>query len=772
MIQTIIAPSIHRAKQIERFSGNPLARSLTLDNFIQAYYDRYGTMRIISADEALSIMASFLMAQNREHFDYITADGEAMEQIASFSIDLKRNNVTSESFGFVSAKQSELSELYTSYNAFLKKFGIGDRADMERFVLDAIMQDKTTLSVFGEIIVDDFTQNDVHFETSKTQYKLLELLRSCGTSMSKEIEETNQPNFYEPTPAPFGLFDEVASALKIARTLLDAGESSDDILIVVPAIDEYAPVFESLYEAYGLQGYTSIGTPLSSLLPQLKKSDYHNESELFMLARNRQSQIKIDVEKTSDRLASMGIGYNTTVAYEKAVEQSRIKSRSKVGLLLTEPNQLLSIDRVKHLIFLGTDMGHFPPVSKEGFLASTQQRETLLHANSLYLSSLNHYTQMKAVAENIYIVTATYKGKTKLARSHLITEKCAPFDISGILAPFELPRVGKRIDDPQLDSYFSTIALSESPYDGYDAGGYEAKTLSASQLGSYAMCPRRYFFDRVLKISAPGTPEEGLDASEKGTIMHKCFELFAIDAKAGKITIGSEVDTPLKNYMIDKAKIAYEIFLTDNELTESINHRLYFQELTRGLSEDDEAQGVLSNFLQFITENHVSINGFRDSEFEMEFRLDRSFNAIGKDQPYFIKGYIDRIDIKDDEIRIVDYKSKKANGIDKAKLAQMTELKDMQLALYILYARRAFGDKKIESYLQTFKSGNVHAEFAKAATYEVGKEGEYLHYDEAFEQSLIDKIEAIKTSMAHGDFHYDDSDKKHCEYCDFAVMCR
>jgi RecB family exonuclease len=695
-----------------------------------------------------------------------------MEQIASFIVDLKRNNVTPEAFEFASAKQSELSELYTAYNNFLKKYAIGDRADMERFVLEAITQDTSTLKVFGEIIVDDFTQNDVHFETSKTQVALLELLRTCGTSMSKEIEENNEPNFYEPTPAPFGLFDEVASALKIARTLLDSGESSDDILIVSPNVDEYAPVFESLYEAYGLQGYTSIGTPLSSLLPQLKKSDSHNESELFMLARNRQSQIKIDVKKTSDRLASMGIAYNTTAAYEKAVEQSRIKSRTKIGLLLTEPNQLLSIDRVKHLIFLGTDMGHFPPVSKEGFLASTQQRETLLHTNSLYLSSLNHYTQMKAVAENIYIATATYKGKTKLARSHLINEKCAPFDISGVLAPFELPRVGKRLDDPQLDSYFSTRALSESPYDGYDAGGYEVKTLSASQLGSYAMCPRRYFFDRVLTISAPGIPEEGLDASEKGTIMHKCFELFAIDAKAGKVIIGSEVDTPLKNYMIDKAKIAYEMFLTDNELTESINHRLYFQELTRGLTQDDEAQGVLSNFLQFITENHVLINGFRDSEFEMEFRLDRSFKAIGNDQPYFIKGYIDRIDIKDDEIRIVDYKSKKASGIDKAKLAQMTELKDMQLALYILYARRAFGNKKIESYLQTFKSGNIHTQFAKAATYEIGKEGEYLHYDEAFEQSLIDKIEAIKTSMAHGDFHYDDSDKKHCEYCDFAVMCR
>jgi CRISPR/Cas system-associated exonuclease Cas4 (RecB family) len=379
---------------------------------------------------------------------------------------------------------------------------------------------------------------------------------------------------------------------------------------------------------------------------------------------------------------------------------------------------------------------------------------------------------MKAVAQSIYIVTATYKGKTKLARSHLITEKCTPFDISGVLAQFELPRVGKRIDDPQLDSYFSTMALSESPYDGFNAGGYEAKTLSASQLGSYAMCPRRYFFEKVLKISAPGTPEEGLDVMEQGTIMHKCFELFAIDAKAGKVTFGSEVDTALKNHMIEKAHIAYKTFLVNKKVIETINHRLYFQELTRGLAQDDEARGVLINFLQYVTENNNFINGFRDSEFEMEFQLDRSFNAIANDQPYFIKGVIDRIDIKNDEIRIIDYKSKKTNTIDKTKLTQMTELKDMQLALYILYARRAFGDKKIESYLQTFKSANIHTEFAKAATYEVGKEDEYLHYDDAFEQSLIERIDAIQISMAHGDFHYDDSDKKHCEYCDFAVMCR
>lgn len=777
MILTIIAPSIHRAKQIERLSGNPLARSLTFENFIQSYYERYGKKRLIPAEEVLGIMAHLFASMERSHFDYVTADGEAMEQITSFLIKIKCNNVSLGSFGFVPQKEAELETLLERYNQLLQTHNLFDRADRDSFVLESIMADPSTLSVFGKIIVDAFEQRGVHFESSKTESKIIEFLRTISNTMpSNELHE-NVPNFYEPIPAPFGIMDEVATALKIARKLLEIGVNADEILLVTPSIDEYAPIFESLLESYGLQGYTSIGTPLAQLLPLLKNSDAVEGSELLIQAKNKQLQIKTQIDTMAQRFSSMGIVYDRDKAYEKALSQTRIKPRTKTGLLLTEPNQLLSLDRIGHLIFMGTDMGHFPPQTKEGFLETTAQSLSLLHANSLYASSLNHFEQMKAIAENLYIVTATHKGKTKLARSHIITESCQPYDVRSVLADFELPRHGQRSDDSSIDGYLSAIAMEQSPYDGYDAGGYDVQTLSASQLGMYAMCPRRYFFDRVLKIKAPNKPEEGLEASDKGTIMHRCFELFATDAKNGNIVIGSELDQSLKNHMNAVAKIAYDEFMAkvsaEKGTEENINHRLYFQELTRGLEEGSETSGVLINFLKTITSNHASIANFKNSEFEKEFRLDHDFNLVDETKPYFIKGFIDRFDMHGDEIRIVDYKSKKVTTkIDKTKLAQMQELKDMQLALYILYARRIHGESKIESYLQTFKTDNIHAEFAKAATYEVGKEGEYLHYDEAFEQSLIQRIMTIKSSMADGDFHYDDSDEKQCEYCEFSVMCR
>ena len=410
IIQTIIAPSIHRAKQLERLNANPLARSLTLENFIQAYYERYGNERIVGMGEVTSIVAFLFMAQERVHFNYITLEGEAMEQIAAFILDMKRNGVVVDAFGFVESKARELRVLADGYNDFLKKQHLSDNADRDRFTLESIRKNPETLTVFGEIIVDDFEQNGINFGASKTQSALLDALRSSGISMSREIVESVDPIFHEPSPAPFGIFDEVACALKIARRLLDEKVKPDDILIVTPAIDEYAPIFETLFTSYGLKGYTSMGTSLNALIPMLKNSD--DKNELLSLARNRQNQIKVEIEKISKTLSALGIPYDSTKGYEKAIKSARIKSRSNEGILITEPNQLLSLDHVGHLIFVGTDMGHFPPVSKEGFLASTLQKETLLYGNSVYLSSYNHYQQMRAISDNFYIVTATYKGKT------------------------------------------------------------------------------------------------------------------------------------------------------------------------------------------------------------------------------------------------------------------------------------------------------------------------------------------------------------------------
>ena len=56
------------------------------------------------------------------------------------------------------------------------------------------------------------------------------------------------------------------------------------------------------------------------------------------------------------------------------------------------------------------------------------------------------------------------------------------------------------------------------------------------------------------------------------------------------------------------------------------------------------------------------------------------------DKNYFIKGYIDRFDNLQNQVNIIDYKSKKANGVLQDKLEEIKNFKDFQtLSLLKLY---------------------------------------------------------------------------------------
>jgi len=776
--QLIIAPTIHRAKQIEQEQNNPLAQSLTLDNFIKAVYERYGTKRAIEQTEAKYILAAQLDKVERHYFDYLTTTSDALDEIVSFFIAVKRNTQTIKAFDYVQEKENELEALLLHYNTFLEQYHLADQGDVESEVLSILQNNEDATKVFGELIIDNFETNAIHYESSKLQSEILNTLFQNGV-VSSQPQSFNHhtAKFYQPSIAPFNQIDEVAASLKIARKLLDEGEKAEEIIIVTTAIDEYAPLFEAQLESYGLKGYSSKGTSLRNYLPLIKGKDKNFKDESLIQAANTYARLKISVKQLHERMLQMGIEINYSELLEKSIDEARVKQRSYEGILLTEPNQLLSKAKINHLIFMGTDMGHFPPQSKESFLVTQKQKQNLFHGNSIYLSSQNHYLHMKSMADNIYIVTATYKGKTKLGRSMMITEKCEDFDIGAYKAQHELLREKQRISNENIEPYLDALQMDElTAYDGLDVGNFTVKSLSASQLNSYAMCPRRYFMSRILKLKAPQESDEGFDAMQKGTIMHRCYELFAKAVKAEEITLESSVRSTLQASMKDISVIAYQEFLQGEEdqevIDENIHHRLYLQELQKGLDGATEGEGVLQHFLKYVTANREMLDHFNSSEFEMEFRMDEQFNPVGEDDRYFIRGFIDRIDILEDEIRIVDYKSKKMDSkIDKKKVEQMKELKDMQLALYILFARRQYGDKKIESYLQTFKTKNEHAEFAKAATFDVGKEDEYVLYDDAFEQRLIAKIEEIKNSIIEGDFHYDDGDEDQCKWCEFGLMC-
>jgi len=136
------------------------------------------------------------------------------------------------------------------------------------------------------------------------------------------------------------------------------------------------------------------------------------------------------------------------------------------------------------------------------------------------------------------------------------------------------------------------------------------------------------------------------------------------------------------------------------------------------------------------------------------------------DQGYFIRGFIDRLDNLEGRINVIDYKSKKISaksGKHKETQEKVTGLKDVQLALYILYAKQQYPDKNYHAALLSFKGESRAAHFATLTSEE--------DYTDEYEARLKELVFDTKERIENGEFGFDNSDEKACGWCDYRFIC-
>ena len=486
------------------------------------------------------------------------------------------------------------------------------------------------------------------------------------------------------------------------------------------------------------------------------KSAYENiDKELKLYEKFCQKfNINIDLQKTKEKLI------NETYILE-----------DKIGIELTEANQLIGLNKeFEHIIFIGADINHFPPKRSDNFLFTSQIAQEYFCENNYFENSLLQYEELKKLAKNLYILYPKYKDKRELTASIIIDKNIEnKIDISSIKA--------KKHKIQKEDFLDSIISQDFTKYDGLDVKKVNANHLSASQLGSYAKCPLKYLYVNKLRIKTPREDEDGFDVAQMGTLMHSCFENFAKRVQGDK---NLQIEA-FKSIMFDVLEKEYEKFINDpvNEIKEeNIYHTLYKYTLARGLK-DDKEDGLLIKFINYYDEKKEELNYFINSEFEKEFALDINLEPYEikdkDDKNYFIKGYIDRFDNLKNQVNIVDYKSKKADGVLQDKLEEIKNFKDFQLGLYSLFATQEY-QKDVDSYLLTFKSKNNHTMFARVSTnsdlipQNRGKDTGVL-FDEEYKNSFKANIFAIKEKIEQGDFRFDSSDDTYCGYCEIGFMC-
>jgi len=759
-----ITYSNQKARDLKRESFvKPLDKVITLDNLILEIFESKSYEIIIDEIIASSIIYNIIQSNKIEYFSYLNDDAVSLNTIYNFIIKCRRNNVAFDTL-LECQKLDAIVKIDKGYQEYKRANNLVDIADIEQSVLKN--WDAHFGSEYSEIYVDSFEVRGINFIKSQTQKQILEKFSRLKSIQTTKTNQTN-PKIIKPSNEVFDNIDEVKTALRITRKLLENGVSSDEILIVASDIQEYASLYKLFLDEYELKGYSSIGTPLSS---------FHNTSEPKVKAAL--DSYKRQVQSLTALYKKLNLTLSETT--KENVKNSITILDEKIGVEITEPNQLVGLNkRYEHIIFIGTDINHFPPKTSDNFLYSYDDALQYFYENNYFTSSQTQYSELKRLTNNLYIITASYNGKRELSRSIVIDNNFDDtIDINEVksVAQLALENSTKLLDEQTKKYYDSISSQNFTAYDGNGVSGIKATHLSASQINKYLSCPLSYLYANKVKIEAPKQDEEGFDVMEQGSLMHLCYELFGRRIKDNKITSIDQKE--LYNLMYE---ISIEAYNHDEirkpkykkELKENIHHQIFLSSLQAGL-QDDRKKGLLAKFVDYYIENASEFNYFKNSEFEKEFALDSALKPYRlqdkKDTNYFIKGFIDRFDNLEESINIIDYKSKKINSaIDKEKMEQIEEQKDVQLALYMLFVSQEYPGKKYYSSLLSFKGDRPYAHFANLSN-EQGLKNTVFYSDE-YHEDLKRLIFETRDNIEVGKFAFNNSDEKVCGWCDMKHIC-
>lgn len=710
----------------------------TLDEFVRKLHAKHSTKCAISPVEAEAILGALLKKVSLRHFDYVTPRSDTLRQMSAFFVQVKRNGLSVGDFDFRKEKKEDLQRLFSLYEGFLAEHDLADVGDVEAEVLGYVKDHAV------RVVADTFEYKGIHFFTSRLQKEIFDALDKELAGITPPVKWADQR-----LVESFDAFDEAKNGLKIVRELLDAGERVEDILIVASDIDEYFPIFRTLFKEYGLDGYSTVGEPLK-----------HYENTNDPLARAKLEALKEEAALIERRLARHGVV--TENLYKRMLEGRRFLPFMG-GVEITESNQIFAYGEVKHLIFVGADITHFPPQRARNVFY-TKDHEEKFFLNPLFASSKAMYDQMKRIAENLYIIHSRYRGKTKLGLSFIIDRNLDRY-MPKLRADVELPKENRRIEIPAAEAFLKAKEDNAmDAYNGIGVGAMTVHTLSASRINAYLGCPRAYFYDRILKAEAPREETAEMEFTTQGTIMHLAFETIVRYVRRYRI---EDVEA-LRKKRERFAKHAYRRILKKEQLPEDIFTKLYYKRLLE----------LIDRFLRYLKEEMGPKEGFQRTYLEKGFYLDADLQPTEDGKKAFIKGFIDRLDVNDN-VEIFDYKSKRADKVDRDKTEEVVEARDVQLGLYAYWAKKRFA-KEVRAHLITFNlSEENEACHTRFVTLKECDKPKYYYgkplfacYNEAYETVLKERVRETKEGIERGDFPYDDSDANRCGWCAFETICK
>lgn len=302
----------------------------------------------------------------------------------------------------------------------------------------------------------------------------------------------------------------------------------------------------------------------------------------------------------------------------------------------------------------------------------------------------------------------------------------------------------------------------------HSQGNWNDEKISATALTTYLSCGLQFFFRYVAKIYEPEEVSENLEANQVGSVLHQVMEWFYQDLAKEDAEITASRIREKRGTVPALCKKALSQVLFHNRET-----------LRKPNSMQQIILRIVEEYTTAILDHDENIAPFRIVELEnkKDYRIGFPVNIKGKQQEVQLYGIIDRVDIREGVIRIVDYKT----GGDEIRYSYLDDLFErdgkkqnkamIQTLFYTYIYEQVKGVRQVEPNLYIVrKMKNEGTLFFNG-----GRSGKVLLQAEHLEEQKSDFKEHLKVlleELFNPDIPFTHSTKvENCGYCPYKQIC-
>ncbi len=420
----------------------------------------------------------------------------------------------------------------------------------------------------------------------------------------------------------------------------------------------------------------------------------------------------------------------------------------------------------RRVIICDLNEGSFPPGGgiqsmipmnlRKAFRLPVQEQNDAIYAYTFY--------RLLHRAEKVHLIytTAGEQGKSS-EMSRFIQQMRVELPISApesVLVPVNLT--------PN-----QSITLTKSPamlarfarYFKPNGEGEAEKRFSASALNMYLDCRLRFYLRYVAELKEKEVVVKTIDPMTFGTLLHRGVEILYQIPEGQEFR---EITSHEINRLLPQVPKAVEQAFRELYKKEEGEELLLTGQL-------QIAREVLTKYIQAILAYDQRNGDFKVVGLEKEHRAYLSIKTEEGEKEVALGGVIDRMDIKDAVVRLLDYKT----GKDTKKITSIGSLFDrenmkrnkaaMQTFLYAFFYHYQFPENQLPLKPGIINIKEIYSpNFSPYLQLDDVEVNDYRVFAEEFEKGLRGLLEEIVDPLIPFD---QTEDKKKCTYCAYKELC-